>query len=251
VAGGNGQSLEPGNLLGKILRIDPTGRDSANGSYGIPRDNPFLDAGVDEIYAYGFRNPFRFSFDARTGALWVGDVGQNDLEEVDVVVKGGNHGWPIKEGTFLFDDGGDGPGFVTADSPGAPVALADPVAQYDHRGPAGTTEGLAVVGGFVYRGGRVHDLRGRYVFGDYSRAFAQPQGRLFVLQRGPCGGTPRCVAELAVEGRATLGLAVLGIGQDGRGELYVLANATGVLAGTTGVALRITRAGRQDDGDDD
>jgi glucose/arabinose dehydrogenase len=248
-AGGNGQSLARGNLLGKILRIDPLGRDSANGRYGIPRGNPFRGAGVDEIYAYGFRNPFRMSFDPRTGGLWVGDVGQNDIEEVDVVMAGGNHGWPVKEGTFLFDGGGAGPGFVTADSPGRPAGLLDPVAQYDHASPVtGVSEGIAVVGGFVYRGRRVEALRGRYVFGDYSRAFARPQGRLFALGHEPCGSTPRCVQELAVEGRSSLGLAVLGFGRDARGELYLLGSETGVVAGTTGVVLRI--AARHEDGDE-
>jgi glucose/arabinose dehydrogenase len=120
--GGNGQSLAPGNVLGKILRIDPLGRDSGNGRYGIPEENPVLGAGVDEVWAWGFRNPFRMSFDRRTGRLWVGEVGQNDLEEVDVVRPGRNYGWPIKEGTFLFDSHG----FVTADSPGAPAGLVRP-----------------------------------------------------------------------------------------------------------------------------
>jgi len=251
-AGGNGQSLAPGNLLGKILRIDPLGRNSANGRYGIPRDNPFRGAGVDEIFAYGFRNPFRMSFDSRTGELWVGDVGQNDLEEVDVVRAGGNYGWPIKEGTFRFDDGGAGPGFVTADSPGSPGGLLDPVAEYDHASPvAGVREGIAIVGGFVYRGHRVEELRGRYVFGDYSRIFARPQGRLFVLERDACGSTPRCVAELAVDGQASLGLAVLGFGRDARGEIYVLGSGTGVVDGTTGVVLRIAGARDGDEEDDE
>src|SRR4051794_27649646 len=94
VAGGNAQSLAAGNVLGKILRIDPHGHNSANGRYGIPRNNPFVGrAGADEIWAYGFRNPYRFSFDAKSGKLLVGDVGQNDIEEVDVVTGGNNYGW--------------------------------------------------------------------------------------------------------------------------------------------------------------
>ena len=137
--GGNAQSLAEGNVLGKILRIDPHGDDSANGAYGVPANNPFVGrAGADEIYAYGFRNPYRFSFDRDTGRLFVGEVGQNDIEEVDVVKAGGNYGWPIKEGTFLFDTGGPAaPGFVTANSPGSPAGLIDPVAQYDHTAPGG------------------------------------------------------------------------------------------------------------------
>ena len=239
VPGGNAQSLAPGNVLGKVLRIDPHGHNSANGRYGIPRSNPFVGrAGADEIWAYGFRNPYRFSFDSRSGALVVGEVGQNDIEEVDVVRRGGNYGWPVKEGTFLFDNGGDGPGFVTASSPGAPAGLLDPVLEYDHTAPGGVRcgggappsacQGIAVVGGYVYRGHDVKALRGHYVFGDYSRAFAQPLGRLFVDEGSMVTSLP------------DPGIAVFGFAEDRRGELYVLGNTTGVLSGTTGTVLKIT-----------
>ena len=110
---GNAQKLNV--PLGKILRIDVDGRDSANGQYGIPRDNPFVktSGALPEIWAYGFRNPFRFSFDTRTGDLFVGDVGQNDIEEVSLVVKGGNHGWNVKEGTLFFHINGTAEGFAS------------------------------------------------------------------------------------------------------------------------------------------
>ena len=122
---GNGQ--DPGNPLGAILRIDPDGADSANGQYGVPPENPFfpggpgpfggpngcLDGLCDEIFAFGFRNPFRFSFDAATGDLYAADVGQHFVEEVDLVRRGGNYGWPVKEGSFCFDPNGTGAGFVT------------------------------------------------------------------------------------------------------------------------------------------
>ena len=239
VAGGNAQSLAPGNVLGKVLRIDPHGHNSANGQYGIPRTNPFVGrSGADEIWAYGFRNPYRFSFDARSGQLVTGDVGQNDIEEVDVVRPGLNYGWPIKEGTFLFDNGGAGAGFVTARSPGSPAGLVDPVLEYDHTAPGGVRcgggapptacQGIAVVGGYVYRGDGVKALRGHYVFGDYSRAFAQPLGRLFVNKGSEVTSLP------------DPGIAVFGFAQDSRGELYVLGNKTGLLAGETGTVLRIT-----------
>ena len=236
VPGGNAQSLAAGNVLGKILRIDPHGNDSANGAYGVPDDNPFVGrAGADEIYAYGFRNPYRFSFDDR-GRLIVGEVGQNDIEEVDVVTAGGNYGWPVKEGTFLFDNGGPlGLGSVTANSPGSPAGLIDPVAQYDHTAPGGVRcvpgappsacQGIAVVGGYVAE--RVDGLEGRYVFGDYSRGFAQALGRLFVKTRS------------GVESLPDPGIAVFGFGQDHRRDLYVLGNTTGLLSGDTGVVLRI------------
>jgi glucose/arabinose dehydrogenase len=227
---GNGQDLS--NPLGKFLRIDPLGTNSANGQYGIPADNPFvggegLPAIVEEIYAYGFRNPFRFSFDSLTGQLLTGDVGQNDIEEVDIVVAGGNYGWRIKEGTFLFDANGDENGFVIANSPGQPADLIDPIAQYDH------DEGLAIIGGFVYRGSAIPFLRGKYVFGEFAQNFSN-DGRLFFLQ----GSTVR---EFRMVGPDALGLSLLGMGQDAAGELYVLANATGVPFGDTGVVLRIER----------
>ena len=223
---GNGQ--DPSNVLGSILRIDPTGTNSTNGKYGIPPDNPFVGrAGfVPEIWAYGFRNPFRFSFDSDTGKLWAGDVGQNDIEEVDVVTRGGNFGWRIKEGSFLFDPNGAQPGFVTARSPGKPQGLIDPIAEYDH------DEGIAVVGGFVYRGDAIPQLKGRYVFGDFSRSFSE-FGRLFFLDPA------NRIREFRLVGQDALGLKLDGFGQDADGELYVLGNTTGTPFGETGVVLRI------------
>ena len=182
-------------------------------------------ARLDEIWAYGFRNPFRFSFDTATGTLWVGDVGQNDIEEVDVVVRGGNYGWRLKEGTFLFDANGTGPGFVTADSPGSPADLIDPVAQYDH------DEGIAVLGGFVYHGDAVPALRNRYVFAELLNP-STGAGRLLALH--PDG----TVVELKLKNTPSANF-FLGLGQDGRGEVYLMANATLVPFGDTGVVYRI------------
>jgi glucose/arabinose dehydrogenase len=238
---GNGQ--DPGNPLGAILRIDPDGADSANGQYGIPAENPFfpggqgpfggpggcLDGLCDEIFAYGFRNPFRSSFDPATGALYAADVGQHFLEEIDLVVAGGNYGWPLKEGAFCFDPNGAGPGFVT-DNPDptcgrADLGLIDPIAQYDH------DEGIAVIGGFVYRGSSIPELRGRYVFGDHR------QGRLFALDSRdllqPGDARPGVITEL--QKQPSLSFSLLGFGQDASGEVYVLGmqfvdvNWTGVI----------------------
>ncbi|MDH3305993.1 MAG: PQQ-dependent sugar dehydrogenase [Acidimicrobiia bacterium] len=226
--GGNGQDLSPGNLLGKIIRIDPHGSNSVNGSYGIPADNPFITTDApDEIWAYGFRNAFRMSFDQRTGALFAADVGQNDIEEINVVVGGGNYGWPVKEGSFLFDMNGDERGFTTVDSPGVPAGMIDPIAQYDH------DEGISVGGGFVYRGSEIKDLRGSYVFGDFSLGFFPGNGRLFHLdEQGE-------IAELLPDG-AALGRYVMGFGQDRRGEVYVLTSANFAPVGTTGTVHRLT-----------
>ena len=228
---GNGQDLS--NPLGAILRIDPLGANSANGQYGVPLDNPFVgqDRVVQEIFAYGFRNPFRFSFDRQTGALYVADVGQNDVEEVNIVTAGGNYGWPFKEGAFFFDPNGEGNGFVTDQDPGnRPAGLIDPLAQYDH------DEGQAIIGGTVYRGRSIPWLRGRYVFGDLAGTINS--GRLFVLDRR------NRINELPLVKQQSLGMSLLGFGEDADGELYVLANTTGVPFGDTGVVQRMMRAGR-------
>jgi glucose/arabinose dehydrogenase len=227
---GNGQ--DPSTVLGSFLRIDPRGNNSANGRYGIPADNPFvgLPGFAEEIYAYGFRNPFRFSFDMDNGDLYVGDVGQGDIEEVDVVVAGGNYGWRVKEGSFCFEPNGDDRGFVFDQDPcpNEPAGLIDPVAQYDH------DEGIAIIGGFVYRGTEIPELAGKYVFGDLSQQFSGNNGRLFYLEGSEVREFP--IVDSAQE---DLGLSLLGLGQDANGEIYVLANSTGIPFESTGVVLKI------------
>jgi glucose/arabinose dehydrogenase len=250
---GNGQ--DTGNVLGSILRIDPAGSSSANGQYGVPADNPFFPGGAapfggdagcgdgscDEIFAYGLRNPFRFSFDKERGDLYVADVGQNDIEEVNVVVAGGNYGWRVKEGSFCFDPGAPGPGggFVTAPDTCDSTGLIDPVAEYDH------DEGIAIVGGFVYRGSAIPGLAGRYLFGDFSQSFFGNNGRLFGLEKKNIVKRNRVktseILELQLVGQDGLGLSLLGFGQDMGGEVYVLANGTGVPFGETGVVQRVVR----------
>ncbi|MEX0936229.1 MAG: PQQ-dependent sugar dehydrogenase [Pirellulales bacterium] len=218
---GNGQDNT--NVLGTLLRIDVDGTDSANGDYGIPGDNPFLgDTEVpDEIFAYGLRNPFRFSFDSQTGDLIVGDAGQNNIEEVDIVTAGGNFGWRLKEGSFAFDPSD---GSVSDDLTGLPSGLIDPVLEYDH------DEGDAVIGGFVYRGDAIPQLQGKYVFGDFSQ-------RLFWgdLETGE-------IHEMVIGfDDRDLDLFVKGFGQDADGELYLLGSASGGLDGQTGAVFRIVQ----------
>jgi glucose/arabinose dehydrogenase len=142
----NGQNLS--TLLGAILRIDV----HSGEPYAIPRSNPFRQQrdARNEIFAYGLRNPWRFSFDRETGDLWVGDVGQNRVEEIDLVVAGGNYGWNIREGSKAFRRGG-----------GTPIGLTDPVTQYGHN------LGCSVTGGYVYRDIEVADLNGVYLFSDF------------------------------------------------------------------------------------
>jgi glucose/arabinose dehydrogenase len=251
---GNGQKLNA--PLGKVLRIDPLGNNSANGQYGIPADNPFfgMAGALGEIYAFGFRNPFRFSFDSATGDLYLGDVGQNDIEEVNIVVSGGNYGWNCREGTFFFDPRGfePGSGMANPDDPGRPgcdVPTIDPIAQYDTH-----NEGHSVIGGFVYHGSRIPQLRGRYVFGDFSRDFVNrvgTNGRLFYLQQKQNPDErSRDIKEFRLVGQDRLGLALFGFGQDHSGELYVLGNATGIpfpdrtTGQPTGVVQRIAPRNR-------
>jgi len=157
---GNGQLTN--NLLGKILRIDVSGTTGSR-LYRIPVDNPFaanalcnLDgtgaADCPEIFAWGFRNPWRWTFDSASGALWLGDVGSHTREEIDLVTKGGNYGWRCKEGTLDTS--------LTCGTPTSP--LLPPVAEYEH------PVGQAVTGGFVYHGTAIPALAGRYLFADYS-----------------------------------------------------------------------------------
>ncbi|MEV2189896.1 PQQ-dependent sugar dehydrogenase [Streptomyces phaeochromogenes] len=189
---GNGQNLD--TLLGKMLRIDPQG----GKPYAIPRDNPFVDDpnAKDEIWAYGLRNPWRFSFDARTGDLLIADVGQNDWEEIDwapAKSKGGeNYGWSQMEGTHPFRGGTE------------PANHVPPVHEYDRTGL-----GCSVTGGYVYRGRAIPDLKGQYVFSDY------------------CDGTLRTLRMKngKVTGESDLGVnggEVISFVQGGDGELYVL-----------------------------
>lgn len=230
VPGGNAQNLQ--RVYGKLLRIDVDGVDSANGQYGIPSDNPFVgqDA-VQEVYAYGLRNPFTYSFDRLTGDLYAGDAGQNNIEEVDLIVKGGNYGWNVKEGSFWFDSVSENLGrVVTGPVRPAPADLIDPIAEYDHG------EGSVVVGGYVYRGSQVPPLQGRYVFGDWG-SFATPSARLFYLD-------PNSVIKelrLGLADRPT-GFWLRGFGEDADGELYVFGSTVLGPQGSTGQMLKIVPA---------
>ncbi len=220
---GNGQDLT--NPLGSLLRIDPSGTNSINGQYGIPNDNPFSNSNnaLGEIYAYGFRNPFRFSFDSVSGSLLLADVGQNAIEEVNIVKSGGNYGWGLKEGRFRFEPNGNGPGFITNDS--IIGDFIDPILEYDH------DEGTAIVGGFVYQGKMIPELKGHYVFGDVAKT-SNGDGRLFYSDGSK-------IQELDLTQQSQPGFWVLGFGQDNNGELYVLGNSTGLPFGSTGVVYKI------------
>lgn len=222
---GNGQDLT--NPHGSMLRIDVNGNNSANGQYGIPADNPYVaGGGLAEIFAAGFRNPFRFSHDRATGALIVPDVGQDKVEEINIVEKGGNYGWNLKEGAFRFDHD---TGAISDDLSGLPPGLIDPVAQYDH------DEGISIIGGFMYRGSAIPELEGKYVFGDFSRGFLNPDGRLFYADLST-GAIEEFT--LGLDDRE-LGLFVKGFGQDDDGELYLLAGTNLGPFGSAGEMFKI------------
>ncbi len=221
---GNSQDLE--TILGTVIRIDPLGNNSGNGNYGIPGSNPFVGGNtVDEIYAFGLRNPFRMSFDMDSGDLIVADVGQNHLEEIDVVESGDNLGWNLMEGSFRFVRNGASSGYAANTDGFDTSGLVGPIAEYDH------DEGIAIIGGFVYRGAALPTFDGRYIFGEFAPTF-QSDGRLFYLDGDDT------MMEFDLAGGA-VNRSVLGFGQDAAGEVYVLGNSTGVPFGDTGEVYRI------------
>jgi glucose/arabinose dehydrogenase len=205
----NGQNLK--TTLGKIIRIDV---DSRNGSlgYGIPEDNPFAGKGGgvrEEIWAYGLRNVWRFSFDRQNGDLWAADVGQNKFEEVHLITKGGNYGWNWREGFHPFKTNG---------VPPADAKFVDPIIEYPHmpaydrNNPHGP--GLSITGGYVYRGEKLPSLHGAYVYADFSMgtiwALRQKNGK--VIESAALYSTPK----------GTVPKTVSSFGEDLSGELYVL-----------------------------
>jgi glucose/arabinose dehydrogenase len=222
---GNGQSLD--TLLGKILRIDV---DTPAG-HGIPRDNPFADGKVarPEIWAYGIRNPWGLSFDrAGDRALYSADVGQTLWEEVNIIRKGGNHGWRLREGAVGFNP--KSPDKPLPEAPGTGArgeAFVGPVAVYKNRNgfkKDPDAHGISVTGGFVYRGKALPELRGDYVYGDWGRIWGVPGGTLLVAHRPKSGGASWAVEPLALGTPAKVASYIVGFGEDNDGELYVLTN---------------------------
>jgi glucose/arabinose dehydrogenase len=204
--GDGGASGDPQNraqnsaeLLGKILRIDVDGALP----YAIPSDNPFArEGGRPEVFAYGVRNPWRFSFDRETGALWLADVGQHKWEEINVVTRGGNYGWRIMEGNHCF----------LPEKDCEVEGLSMPVSEYGH------DQGrCSVTGGYVYRGWNLPALQGSYLFGDYcsGEVFAFPIGN------GVARGTePRVLRKS--------GMKISSFGEDQTGEVYVVDHRGGL-----------------------
>ncbi|CAN5899217.1 PQQ-dependent sugar dehydrogenase [soil metagenome] len=190
-----GNGLDSTTVLGSILRIDV----NQARPYSVPRDNPFVGReGADEIFAYGLRNPWRFSFDRETGQLYCGDVGQNKYEEVSIIEKGKNYGWRAREGFQVFDEelAQRGGGF------------APPIIDYEH------AIGNSITGGYVYRGRQYPALQGRYVFADWS-------GKVFYLHQNEAGEMER--RDITFEGMdgTDIGMRVNSFGEDEKGEIYL------------------------------
>lgn len=215
---------------GSLLRIDPLGFNSGNGRYGVPASNPFAADGdpatLGEIYASGFRNPHRFSWDSLAPhRLYLGDIGEKLIEEVNLVVKGGDYGYSAREGTFELRLSNTAVAYPLPANDAANNYVY-PIAQYDH------DEGRAIAGGYVYRGNRIPALRGCYVFGDIVN------GRLFYIRTEAVAlGQQATVFELGLtrDGASTTLRTLAGtptradlrFGIDGEGELYVMTKGDG------------------------
>jgi glucose/arabinose dehydrogenase len=234
---GNAQDLT--NLHGSILRIDVNGEP---GQYTIPADNPFVGEGdnaADEIFAYGFRNPYHISFDrGGNGELFAADAGQDEYEEVSIVTASGNYGWNIKEGTHCFDPQNPEEAAAECPSTGAnDEALIDPIIEYGH-----SEVGVVIVGGYIYRGTMMPDLEGYYIFGDYtSSQEGPPDGTLLWAEASEEGGAMWSWGELMVAGMDNnrIGAYVLAFGEDAAGELYVMTSQSSAPAGDTGQVWRL------------
>jgi len=225
-----GNAQDRTNLLGKILRINPQDPDGAGPqTYTVPSDNPFISDGTlglkKEIYAYGLRNPWRFSFDTGPGGterLFCCDVGEVRIEEVNLIVSGGNYGWRYLEGTEMptFSSGA-----LVNPMPHPGGILIPPIAEYAHPGADGSTLpqlGISGTGGYVYRGAAIPALQGKYVFGDYGATNGAPAGRLMGLEEtAPGSGVFNLTEAIPLLGGNPFSLRILCLGQDQAGELYV------------------------------
>jgi hypothetical protein len=235
---GHAQNLA--SAFGKILRIDPLGRNSANGQYGIPSSNPFASDGKDEtlgeIYAYGVRNPQRFSWDSKTGHMWVADIGQNMVEEVSQVTSGANLGWNTWEGSYRYANRN-----IDLANPRSEPGMTWPVVEFDHRDPL--LGRVAITGVYVYRGAAIPQLAHLMIFGD------NPSGEIFYVDADnlPSGGqsairrimfndkgTRKTLLELiheknAARGEAAAPRADLRMGRGPDEQIFILNKRDGII----------------------
>ncbi len=229
----------PNKIWSSIIRIDPLGRNSSNGNYGIPEDNPFANDSnkLGEIWSYGFRNAHRISWDeSGSGKMFASNIGQHSLEEVNLVKKGANYGWPNREGTFLFD--------VNANTelvyplPEDDSGYTYPVIQFDH------DEANAVSGGFAYAGNKIPLLKNKYIFGDiprgtlfYSEVSEMKEGeQALVYKIGlELNGKETSLREIAADQRVDLRF-----GKDSSGELFIFTKSNGKVYKVVGCTTRST-----------
>ncbi|MGA1029839.1 MAG: PQQ-dependent sugar dehydrogenase [Flavobacteriaceae bacterium] len=214
------------SIWGSIIRIDPSGNNSKNKNYGIPKDNPYADQPnkVGEIWSRGFRNPHRIAWNEKGEKMLVSNIGQHSVEEVNLITKGGDFGWPYREGSFVFDVNAN-PEMVYPLDQEEKGSFLNPVIQYDH------DEGNAVSGGYFYWGKKIPSLKGKYIFGDIARGTlfmtdeAQlEQGKAAPLQKVNLvvNGTPTSFQEIRPNERVDLRF-----GQDHKGDLYVFTKSNG------------------------
>ena len=234
--GGNGQDLST-NLLGTILRID-VDKQQGNKAYAVPEDNPFVGQdGAEEVWAYGLRNPWAISFD-QDGTLYAADLGQKLYEEVNIIKKGGNYGWNVKEGTHCFSTRApeQPPKKCPSQAPdGTP--LVDPVLEHNH------DVGIAIIGGYVYHGDTFPALQGQYLFGNHAKSEDNHHGVL--LSATPKQTGMWSFEKLQVVGGEKGGLLpgrLLSFGQDAQGEPYVLTSEAEGPTGSTGKVYRLVSA---------
>jgi len=238
---GNGQNLA--SPLGKILRIDPLA--GAGGArYTVPADNPFRSLGgaAPLVWAYGLRNPQQFSFQTgRLDRMFIDDIGQNQVEEVDLGARGANYGWQLREGTFATGAAVGSPGgkndYGAYPLPAGDAGITYPIAEYDHSDPArdGGTVAAAIGSGFLYQGWQLPALRGTYVFADFV------QGRLFAINTGQLPARAQQVYSIALSYHGIAYDSLSGspvgegsrsdlrIGEDANGELYALLKGPGAI----------------------
>jgi len=237
--GGNGQDIYQ-NLMGNILRIDV---DNGN-PYSIPADNPFVNtAAKPEIYAFGFRNPYRFSFDmGGNHQLFVGDAGQSLFEEIDIVTKGGNYGWNVREGTACFSTANDKQPLnscPTTDSAGNP--LIDPTIQLTNAAnPSGGGLATVIVGGNVYQGSQLPAMKGQYIFGIFSQ---DGNANAKVYSATASTNKPWPFTAMSFKDFPdNLGQYIKGFGQDLSGEIYVTTTTQQGPSGNTGKVYKLVAA---------
>lgn len=234
---GNAQNTS--SMLGKVLRVDID--NMANGTaYAVPTDNPFVNivGYLPEIWAYGLRNPYRMSFDkGGNHSLYLSDAGQDLWEEVDIITKGGNYGWNIREGAHCFDPNSPNTSPATCMNEGYKgEQLIDPVIDYDGH----LIDRTVVVGGYVYRGKALPAFTGDYMFGDWSSSSTKGDGTLFIAMPATAGML-RHIEEVKVSGDSggRINAFVRSFGQDDEGELYVLTSDASGPSGNTGKIYKI------------